>query len=81
MLFTVTSLSNVIHREEHRDILMLIERSDSRETTQVEEQEWATRVHRRGERTVSHVTINLTCILRNASHAANTSARSWGESQ
>lgn len=48
MLFTVTSLSNVIRREEHRDIPMLIERSDGRETTQVEEQEWATRVRRRG---------------------------------
>lgn len=48
VLFTVTSLSNVVRREEHRDIPMLIERSDGRETTQVEKQEWATRVRRRG---------------------------------
>lgn len=47
VLFTVTSLSNVARREEHRDIPMLIERSDGRGTTQVERQEWATRVRRR----------------------------------
>lgn len=79
VLFTVTSLSNAARREEHLDIPMLIGRTDGRETTQVEKREWATRVRRREWRTVSHVTINLTCVLRNAPHTRRTQA-AWGES-
>lgn len=71
-MFTDTSLSNVVRREEHRDIQMLIERSSGRETTQVdrEKQEWATRVLSQTQ-TVSHVTINLTCVsAKRVPHAA-----------
>lgn len=72
-MFTGMSLSNVVRREEHRDIQMLIERSSGRGTTQVdrEKQEWATRVLSQ-TRTVSHVTINLTCIsAKSVPHSAN----------
>ncbi|KAM0725029.1 hypothetical protein ACS0PU_009413 [Formica fusca] len=81
-MFTGMSLSNVVRREEHRDIQMLIERLSGRGTTQVdrEKQEWATRVLSQ-TRTVLHVTINLTCIsAKGVPHSANANrARiSWG---
>lgn len=83
-MFTDTSLSNVVRREEHRDVQMLIERSSGRGTTQVdgEKQEWATRVLSQTQ-TVSHVTINLICVsakrIPHAANAANPRSRGYPE--